>query len=115
MQNIMMINEHKAIIQYDPELGLFRGEFVGLNGGADFYGDSITALQNEGEQSLQTFLEVCKENGIEPYKSFSGKFMTRIPSELHEQVSTIATSHGMSLNQWVADTLANAIDNEGMA
>jgi len=115
MQNIMMINNHKAIIQYDPELGLLRGEFVGLNGGADFYGDSIDALEREGAQSLQTFLEVCGENDIEPYKSFSGKFMTRLPSELHEQVSTIATSHGMSLNQWVTDTLANAINDEGMA
>ncbi len=66
MQNIMMINEHKAIIQYDPELALFRGEFIGLNGGADFYGDSIIALENEGKQSLQTFLDVYHENSIEP-------------------------------------------------
>ncbi|WP_435950352.1 hypothetical protein [Psychrobacter sp. DM8] len=66
MQNIMMIHDHKAIIKYNPELGLFRGEFVGLNGGADFYGDSVQALENEGEQSLQTFLNVCQENGIEP-------------------------------------------------
>lgn len=64
MQNIMMINDHKAIIQYDPELDLFRGEFVGLSGGADFYSDSVTALENEGKQSLQTFLDVCQENGI---------------------------------------------------
>ncbi|WP_201574012.1 type II toxin-antitoxin system HicB family antitoxin [Psychrobacter sp. H8-1] len=115
MKNIMMINDHKAIIQYDPELDLFRGEFVGLNGGADFYGESITNLESEGSQSLQAFMDVCKENGIDPYKSFSGKFMTRIPSDLHEQVSTIATSHGMSLNQWVTDTLTNAINDEGMA
>ena len=64
MRNVMMINDHKAIIQYDPELGLFRGEFVGLNGGADFYADSINALQHEGEQSLQIFMDVCKEQGI---------------------------------------------------
>ena len=41
--------------------------------------------------------------------------MTRLPSELHEQVTTIATSHGMSLNQWITDTLANAVNDEGMA
>jgi len=65
MQNIMMINNNKAIIQYDPKLGLYRGEFVGLNGGADFYGDRIDALEREGSQSLQTFMDVCQENGIE--------------------------------------------------
>ena len=111
---MMMINDRKALIQYDPEIRLFSGEFVDLNSGADFYDDSIATLENEGKLSLQTFLEVCQENAIEPYKSFSGKFMMLIPSDLHEQVTTIATSHGISLNQWVTNTFANAVNNEGM-
>ncbi|STY64445.1 Uncharacterized protein encoded in hypervariable junctions of pilus gene clusters [Mannheimia haemolytica] len=37
MRNIMDINGYKAVIAYDPETELFRGEFIGLNGGADFY------------------------------------------------------------------------------
>ena len=28
---------YKAVIAYDPEIEMFRGEFVGLNGAADFY------------------------------------------------------------------------------
>lgn len=31
MNNIMTIDEHKALIQYDPKTELFRGEFIGLN------------------------------------------------------------------------------------
>ena len=34
--NIMEINDYRALIQYDPEIELFRGEFIGLNGGSDF-------------------------------------------------------------------------------
>jgi len=37
MMNVMEINGVKAVIAFDPEINLFRGEFVGLNGGADFY------------------------------------------------------------------------------
>ena len=37
MVNIIEINGYRAIIQYDPEIEMFRGEFIGLNGGADFY------------------------------------------------------------------------------
>jgi len=33
----MKINACKAVINYDPEIAMFRGEFVNLNGGADFY------------------------------------------------------------------------------
>ena len=34
--NMMEINGFNAVIKYDPEIEMFRGEFVGLNGGADF-------------------------------------------------------------------------------
>jgi len=40
--------KYKAIVQYDSGLDKFRGEFVGLNGGADFYGTNIEELKQEG-------------------------------------------------------------------
>nr|VFK55764.1 MAG: hypothetical protein BECKTUN1418D_GA0071000_10375 [Candidatus Kentron sp. TUN] len=35
MNNNMKIEDHIALISFDPELNRFRGEFTGLNGGAD--------------------------------------------------------------------------------
>lgn len=70
MKNLMMINGVKAFIDYDPDAETFRGEFVGLNGGADFYGESVAQLEAEGAKSLSVFLEMCQERGIEPYKNF---------------------------------------------
>jgi len=35
--NIMTIGGYQAVIAFDPDMQMFRGEFVGLNGGADFY------------------------------------------------------------------------------
>jgi predicted HicB family RNase H-like nuclease len=39
--NIMTVEGRKAKIEYDPEFDMFRGEILGLNGGADFYGKRI--------------------------------------------------------------------------
>ena len=47
---------------------MFRGEFVGLNGGADFYADSIESLRKEGETSLRVFGDYAAEKNIEPEK-----------------------------------------------
>lgn len=107
--NVMLIDNHKAVISYDGEIGLFRGEFIGLNGGADFYADSVDGLQEQGALSLQAFLEVCQEQGIEPYLTYSGKFMTRLPKELHRQIAETATAKGISLNQWVNETLSREV------
>ncbi|MCA1785613.1 MAG: type II toxin-antitoxin system HicB family antitoxin, partial [Desulfobacteraceae bacterium] len=57
------IDGYKAIIKYDPVLDKFRGEFIGLNGGADFYATTIKDLKKEGSISLKIFLEMCKEEG----------------------------------------------------
>ncbi len=64
----MTIDGYQATIAYDEEIDMFRGEFIGLNGGADFYATDIATLRTEGALSLRIFLEACKERGIEPVK-----------------------------------------------
>ena len=106
--NMMIINGQKATISYDEDIDMFRGEFVGLNGGADFYAQDIKGLHEEGAKSLQVFLDMCKEDGREPYKNFSGKFNVRINPELHADIVAAAKSKGESLNQFIAETLQRA-------
>ncbi len=59
---------YKAVIAYDPEIEMFRGEFVGLNGGADFYAKDTEGLKHEGQKSLELFLLMCAEDGVSPKK-----------------------------------------------
>jgi len=111
MINTIIINGHRAVVSLDAELGMLRGEFIELNGGADFYADSLPALVAEGECSLAVFLEVCRENDIEPKRHFSGKFQVRLPEALHAEAVAAAAARGISLNQFVAE----AVEHETMA
>ena len=110
--NTLDIGGFKAIINYDPDIDMFRGEFIGLNGGADFYASDIKGLRKEGATSLKVFLQACDQRGIEPRKEFSGKFNVRIPPELHQQAVENAAASGKSLNQWVGDVLNEAARSE---
>ncbi len=114
MMNMMEINGYRAVIQYDPEIELFRGEFIGLNGGADFYAKDIDGLRQEGEISLHVFLEMCLEDGVEPRKAYSGKFNLRVPPQLHEELVVRASSTGESLNQWITNSLAQVVQMESV-
>ena len=109
MKNITEIKGYRAIIQFDPNIDMFRGEFVGLNGGADFYARDIAGLKTEGEASLNVFLAMCREDGVEPGKQYSGKFNVRIPPELHETIAAAAAADGKNLNQWIADELRHSV------
>lgn len=109
MNNIMIIDGYRAVIQYDPDIEMFRGEFTGLNGGADFYADSVAKLRDEGKTSLRIFLDECQQRGIKPTKTYSGKFQVRLPEDLHKDAADAATAKGQSLNQFVATAIEHEL------
>lgn len=112
MINIMEIDGYRAIIAYDPDIEMFRGEFIGLNGGADFYAKDIDTLKKEAAISLKVFLEMCAEDGVEPRKEYSGRFNVRLPSsELHAHIAAAAAANGKSLNQWVVEALQRVVND----
>lgn len=106
--NVMTIDGHQAVIVFDPEIELFRGEFIGLSGGADFYARDIEGLKQEGAISLRVYLDDCKEKGREPYRKYSGKFNLRIRPELHERITLRARAENKSINMLVNDILEQA-------
>ena len=62
----MTIDGYEARIEYDADIQQFRGEILGLNGGADFYGGDADELREAFGLSLAVFLSLCQEKGIEP-------------------------------------------------
>ena len=109
MRNTMKFGKHTAVISYDPEIEMFRGEFVGLNGGADFYADTLKSLRREGDTSLRVFLEFAREKKISPEKKFSGRLVLRLDPETHRRYKLRASAKNVSLNQLLNETLEQAL------
>lgn len=107
--SLMTVDGYSARIEYDAEGDMFRGEILGLSGGADFYGKTPNELRAEFRRSLAVFLEVCKEKGIEPHRSYSGKFNLRIPPELHERLAIAAQAEGKSINAVAQEALEQRV------
>lgn len=103
--NMMTVDGYQAKIDYDADLDMFRGEILGLSGGADFYGKNPKELRSEFKKSLQVFLDVCREKGIEPRRNYSGKFNLRITPELHERLAIVAQAKGKSINTLAQEAL----------
>ncbi len=109
MNNVMTVDGYHAKIEYDEEIDLFRGEILGLSGGADFYGKNPKELRAAFKKSLQVFLQVCEEKGLEPRRHFSGKFNLRIPPELHERLAIEAQAQGKSINTLAQEALQERV------
>ena len=107
--NMMTLDGYNAKIEYDSDLDMFRGEILGLSGGADFYGKNPKELRTEFKKSLDIFLKVCSEKGIEPRKNYSGKFNLRIPPDLHEKLAIVAQAEGKSINTLAQEALEQRV------
>lgn len=103
--NLMTLDAYQARIEYDADLDMFRGEILGLNGGADFYDKNTRELRAEFRKSLQVFLDVCREKGMEPRRHYSGKFNLRIPADLYEKLAIVAQAEGKSINTIAQEAL----------
>lgn len=126
--NVMEIDGYRAAIRFDPAIGMFRGEFIGLNGGADFYANSVAGLLAEGQASLRVFLDTCREKGIDPERSVkrrAPKIRSRTkkrqsdsggrPSEhddqLLERVACVKVAKNCTLKEAIHDALKFVIIN----
>ena len=107
--NSMTVDGFRARIEYDEEIDLFRGEILGLSGGAEFYGEDPKELRTEFSKSRQVFLQVCKEKGLEPRRHYSGKFNLRIPPELPERLAIEAQAQGKSINALAQEALQDRV------
>jgi predicted HicB family RNase H-like nuclease len=107
--NMMTLEGFNAKIEYDAELDMFRGEILGLNGGADFYGKNPAELRAEFKRSLDVYLDVCRLKGIDPRRSYSGKFNLRISPELHQKLAIVAEAEGKSINALAQEALQQRV------
>ncbi len=95
-------------IEIDEEAGLLHGEVINTRDVITFEGATVEELQIAFRESIEDYLAFCAERGEEPDKPFSGRFMVRVPPELHRRIFTRARLADKSLNRWVAEVLDTA-------
>jgi predicted HicB family RNase H-like nuclease len=92
-------------VEYDDEAKIFHGEVIGLSDVITFQGNSVDELEQSFRDSVDDYLNWCKERKEKPEKTFSGVFNLRIPPELHAKLVFQAKELGLSLNAYVMEKL----------
>ncbi len=102
---------YTAKVEFDDENDVFYGEVVGLRDALMFQGKSVRELRQGFKAVVDAYLEDCKQHGEEPDKPYSGNFLVRTDADLHRRIAIRCQMEGKSLNAWVVDTLARAIED----
>ncbi|MEQ9103992.1 MAG: type II toxin-antitoxin system HicB family antitoxin [Rhodothermales bacterium] len=108
MRDMLTYKGYTGRVEYDDESGLLHGEVLDLRDVVTFQGKSVEEIRQSFRDSIDDYLDFCRDRGEEPDRPFSGRLMLRLPPELHRKVHVRAQHEGKSLNQWISDRLAIA-------
>ena len=92
-------------VEVDFENRVLYGKVIGTRDVITYEGETTEDLQKAFKDSLNDYLEFCKEQGDSPEKPYSGKFHLRISPQLHKQLAFEAAKNGKSLNSYIEETL----------
>lgn len=96
-------------VEYDDEAKIFHGEVIDTQDVITFQGTSVAEIEEAFHASIDDYLDFCRERGEQPDKPFSGKFVLRLPKELHHKLYIQANKTGKSINNWLVDVIKEAV------
>jgi len=104
--NILRYKGYSAKPEYSVDDKIFYGKILGIDDLVDFSAENAKDLEHEFQSAVDDYIEFCKEIGKEPQKEYSGMFNVRISPDLHQKISALAQSEGVSLNKAVEQAIA---------
>ncbi len=104
MKNTLKYKGYTGNVNFDAEDKIFYGRVLGITDVIGFEGESVSELEKDFCEAIDDYLETCQEIGKTPEKPFSGRFVLRVPSELHCAIALEAKRQNKSINKWITDT-----------
>lgn len=110
MNNIMKYKGYRASASYSEEDGCFIGKVLGIGDTLIFDGDTVSELKQMFHESIDDYLEMCKETGKQPEREYRGTFNVRVTPQAHGAAVRRAEEMGISLNQFVAEAIQEKLE-----
>ncbi len=107
--NTLSYKGYIGSVAFSEQDNIFFGKIEGINGLVNFEGESVKELTEAFHEAVDDYLEYCKEEGIEPHKSYSGSLNIRISPETHSQVAILAKQAGVSINAFIKSAVEKQV------
>ena len=108
--NTMTYKGYLGSVAFSEKDNVFLGKIEGINGLVNFEGESVKELTEAFHEAVDDYLAYCKEEGLEPEKSYSGVLNVRLTPTIHRQIAILARKAGLTLNAYIKDALEEKVE-----
>jgi predicted HicB family RNase H-like nuclease len=99
-------------VAFSEKDNVFFGKIEGINGLVNFEGESVKELTTAFHEAVDDYLAYCKDEGIEPDKSYTGVLNVRLTPAIHRQIAMLARRAGQTLNAYIKEALEEKVQAE---
>lgn len=107
--NTMSYKGYIGSVEYSEKDQVFFGKVEGINGLVNFEGESVSELTSAFHEAVDDYLAYCKDEGIEPDKSYTGNLNVRLTPTIHRQIAILAKQAGMSINAYIKKVMEEKV------
>ena len=107
--NTLKYKGYIGSVAFSEKDNVFFGKIEGIDGLVNFEGESVKELTDAFHEAVEDYLEYCKEEGIEPHKSYSGSLNIRISPEVHTKIAILAKQAGISINAFIKSAVEKQV------
>lgn len=112
MSNTMEYKNYIGSVEFSEADGVFYGKVMGVRALISYEGTTAKELIDDFHGSVDDYLALCEQEGIEPERAYKGSFNVRVPPELHRQAVTYAATHQMTLNSFVESAMRRSLASQ---
>src|SRR5450830_360589 len=110
--NVMTVDGFHATIEFDSDLDLFRGEILGLNGGADFYGKNPKELRTESNVHFKSFSKYVPRRELNPDAIFRASSICEFLPICTRSWLSLRRPRGRASTRWHRRRYGSALRHE---
>ena len=101
---------YKGSVEYSKEDNCLFGKVQGMSKALILYeGNTLEELRKDFEEGVDSYLEECKADGVEPVKPYSGRLNLRMSSELHSRIAAFVAATGTTINDFINEAIKNEL------
>ena len=99
--NTLHYKGYVGSVAFSEKDNVFFGKVEGIDGLVNFEGESVKELTDAFHAAVDDYITYCREEGLEPHKSYSGSLNVRLTPEMHSRVAMLAKQAGISINAFI--------------
>ena len=101
---------YKGSVEYSKEDNCLFGKVQGMSKALILYeGQTLDELRQDFEAGVDSYIEGCRADGVEPAKPYSGRLNLRMSSELHSQMAAFVAASGTTINDFINKAIKNEL------